>query len=173
MATAALIPVSEYLKQMYHPDCDYLDGELRERNVGEQPHSELQAIITRILGQHRREWNVRVLTEQRVQITPTRYRIPDICILSRSDPKDRIVSWAPLLCIEVLSEEDRMSAIQTKVEEFYSIGVRNVWVLDPWKRIAYYASPKGFEKPEDGKLRIAGTPIEISLPEVFAELDEF
>lgn len=173
MATAALIPVSEYLTQMYHPDCDYLDGELRERNVGEQPHSELQAIITRIFGQHRKDWAIRVLTEQRVQITPTRYRIPDICVLSRTDPKDRIVSWAPLLCIEVLSEEDRMSAIQTKIEEFYSIGVRNMWVLDPWKRVAYYASPQGFQQPSDGTLRVEGTPIEISLAEVFAELDEF
>ena len=173
MGTVALIPVSEYLTQMYHPDCDYVDGELRERNVGEQPHSELQAIIARIFGQHRRDWNVRVLTEQRVQVSATRYRIPDICVLNRTDPKDRIVTWAPLLCIEILSEEDRMTDLQAKVDEFYELGVRNVWVLDPWKRIAYYASPKGFEQPSDGHLRVVGTTIGITLADVFAELDEF
>ena len=94
MGAATLIPVSEYLTRMYHPDCDYVDGELKERNVGEQPHSELQAIITRIFGQHRRDWNVRVLTEQRVQVSATRYRIPDICVLDRTDPKDNSPEWS-------------------------------------------------------------------------------
>jgi Uma2 family endonuclease len=173
MGSSVLIPVSEYLSSMYQPDCDYVDGELKERHAGEQPHSELQAIITRIFGVNKQDWNVRVLTEQRVQISETRFRIPDICVLNRHDPKDRIVSWAPLLCIEVLSEEDRMADMQTKVDEFAALGVKNIWVLDPWKRYAYYASPRGFEQPADGFLRVAGTPIEISLAEVFAELDEF
>ena len=35
MATAILIPVSEYLASVYRPDCDYIEGELVERNVGE------------------------------------------------------------------------------------------------------------------------------------------
>lgn len=173
MASSVLVPVSEYLNSMYHPDCDYLDGELKERNVGEQPHSELQAILTRIFGMHKQDWDIRVLTEQRVQISETRFRIPDICVLHRHDPKDRIVHWAPLLCIEVLSEEDRLTELQTKVDEFAALGVANIWVLDPWKRKAYYASTRGFEQPSDGMLRIAGTPIEISLQEIFAELDEF
>ncbi len=35
MATKALIPVSEYLRTSYSPDCDYVDGEVQERNLGE------------------------------------------------------------------------------------------------------------------------------------------
>jgi hypothetical protein len=35
MATNVLIPVSEYLKTSYSPDCDYVDGEVQERNLGE------------------------------------------------------------------------------------------------------------------------------------------
>jgi hypothetical protein len=31
MATPVLIPVSEYLNTTCHPDCDYVDGELKER----------------------------------------------------------------------------------------------------------------------------------------------
>jgi hypothetical protein len=36
MATSAIVPVSEYLRTSYSPDCDYVDGEVQERNLGEQ-----------------------------------------------------------------------------------------------------------------------------------------
>jgi Uma2 family endonuclease len=172
MATAALVSLSDYLRTSYEPDCEFLDGALRERNWGEQPHAATQAILAGIFGDHKHDWDVRVLTEQRVQISSSRFRIPDVCVLRRSDPKDRIVTWAPLICVEVLSEEDRLSDLQTKVDEFAVLGVTNIWVIDPWKRIAYYASTKGFKQPEDGRLRVEGTPIEIVLADVFAELHE-
>ncbi len=34
MATGTLIPLEEYIGHSFRPDCDYIDGELRERNVG-------------------------------------------------------------------------------------------------------------------------------------------
>ena len=40
--TPALIPVEEYLRTVYRPDCDYIDGEVLERNLGEKPHARLQ-----------------------------------------------------------------------------------------------------------------------------------
>lgn len=40
MATMAHISVSEYLRTTYRPDCDYIDGDVKERNVGEQPHGQ-------------------------------------------------------------------------------------------------------------------------------------
>ena len=172
MAAATFIPVHEYLQSTYQPDRDYLDGELKERNMGEQPHASIQAILAGIFRNHRNDWNIRVLTEQRVQTSPTRYRIPDVCLLHRSDPRDPIVTWAPLLCIEVLSEEDRLQELQTKVDEFAAMGVRDIWVIDPWKRIAYTASPQGFQKLAGDTLRIDGTAIELSLTEIFTELDE-
>ncbi len=38
MATAHL-SLEEYLRTDYEPDCDYLDGQLEERNAGELDHS--------------------------------------------------------------------------------------------------------------------------------------
>ena len=32
MASAIQIPVSEYLETTYHPDCEYIDGEVQERS---------------------------------------------------------------------------------------------------------------------------------------------
>ena len=42
MKAATLVPVEEYLRTTYHPDCDYVDGEVLERNVGERDHSKVQ-----------------------------------------------------------------------------------------------------------------------------------
>jgi Uma2 family endonuclease len=43
MASTTSISVSEYLKTSYHPDCDYVDGRIEERNVGEHDHAAVQA----------------------------------------------------------------------------------------------------------------------------------
>ena len=37
-----LISVEEYLHTTYDPDCDYVDGEVLERNMGDQAHSTTQ-----------------------------------------------------------------------------------------------------------------------------------
>ena len=64
MAVAALIPVEEYLRTTYRPDCDYVDGEVRERNLGAFDHSSTQleqGLFCAKFPRGRR----RVLTEQR------------------------------------------------------------------------------------------------------------
>jgi Uma2 family endonuclease len=172
MASSVLIPVDEYLSHVYHPDCDYIDGELRERNMGEESHGEIQAILARVIGNHRTEWAVRVITEVRVQTSETHYRIPDVCVVPSSRPRGRVIRYAPLLCIEILSPEDRLTAMRDKIDDYVQLGVPNIWVIDPEKRVGYYATANGLTQTSDGVLRAQGTPIEISLAEVFAELDE-
>jgi len=172
MATASLIPVSEYLRSTYRPDCDYIDGELKERNMGERPHGLLQLIVGTIFLNNFDSWKLTAITEQRVQINSSRYRIPDICVVRASDPADNIVVVPPFLCVEILSSEDRFSRLQERVNDFARIGVQNIWVLDPWERAAYYASLRGFTQPEDGVLRIDGTPVSIKLVDIFAQLDK-
>lgn len=172
MASSTLIPVSEYLNTVYRPDRDYIDGELRERNLGEQPHAHLQAIFAGIFREHRKDWSVRALTEQRVQTSAQHYRIADVCILRSSDPQDPIIRVAPLLCIEILSKGDSLSELQERVDDYQAMGILNVWVIDPWKRHGYSATTRGFEQPQDGILTVAGTAIRIALADVFTELDE-
>jgi len=172
MATSTTIPLSEYLSKTYEPDCEYIDGELKERSVGEQPHSHIQNIIGAIFRENRKSWSTRALTEQRVQTLPTNFRVPDICILRSSDPHDPIIRFAPYICIEVLSKDDSLTELQEKVDEFLAMGVAHIWVVDPWLRIGYIASARGFEHPIDGVFRVEGTSIRISLAELFAEMDE-
>src|SRR5271168_2067871 len=71
MATSTLISLAEYLSTSYRPDRDFVDGEIRERNVGESEHSILQAAITAWFWNHQREWGIEVRPELRVQVSPT------------------------------------------------------------------------------------------------------
>jgi hypothetical protein len=63
MATATLVSVSEYLQTSYRPDCEYIDGEVRERNMGELDHSRLQMLLSRYLSNREVQWGIIVLPE--------------------------------------------------------------------------------------------------------------
>lgn len=81
MATATRVRLEEYLNTEYDPDGDYVDGVLEERNVGKNRHSETQSLIVGLPLALRRQHGFRVMTEQRVQVSPTRVRIPDVCLV--------------------------------------------------------------------------------------------
>jgi Uma2 family endonuclease len=174
MATSApiFVPLEEYLRTSYRPDRDWIDGETKERNMGEMPHASVQAFFTRILGNRGTELGIRVLPEQRVQTSDHHYRIADVCVVLRSTPYEPIVRTPPLLCIEILSRDDRMSEIQERVEDYLSMGVPAVWVVDPRRRRAYEAVPSGALQPAPTELAVTGTEIRIPVPDIFAELDE-
>ena len=171
MSTAALVSISEYLSTSYRPDRDLIDGQLIERNVGEYDHSHLQGALITWFTNRQREWNIRVLPEQCIRVSSTRFRIPDVCIISRDQEIEPVFTKPPLVCIEVLSKDDTLRSMQDRIDDYLAFGVPNVWVLDPVARRAYVCSRQGLREPEDGMLRASGTPIEISLPELFREMD--
>ncbi|MDQ6701252.1 MAG: Uma2 family endonuclease, partial [Acidobacteriota bacterium] len=130
---ATLVSVDEYLHSSYDPDCDYVDGELVERNVGERDHSELQTYVSAYYLARRRKWGLYPFVEQRVKISPTRYRVPDICLMV-GRPDNQIFTRPPLVVIEVLSPEDRKSRTQARIDDYLCIGVRYIWVINPKTR---------------------------------------
>ncbi len=152
--SAALIPVQEYLETTYRPDCDYIQGELRKRNVGERPHSRLQAILGAIFEANLSDWRALAMTEQRVQILADRYRVADVCVVRDTDPDDLITVVPPLLCIEILSRGDSLAELEEAVDDYAHMGVQTIWVINPWKRIGYNATVRGLQQPSDGVLRV-------------------
>lgn len=172
MATAALIPVSEYLSTAYQPDCDYIEGHLEERNLGESSHATLAFILASILDANRMSWDLRVIPEVRVQVASQRYRVPDVTVLRRSAPVEPIVRTPPFLCIEVLSPEDRIQRMQERINDYHRMGVEHVWLIDPITRDAWIAQPDGSHQHVSTEFAIAGTPIRIPLAELFSELDD-
>lgn len=171
MATATLVPLREYLETSYRPDRDWIDGEVRERNMGEGQHSSVQSFLTRVIGNHASEWDVRVYPEQRVQTSESHYRVPDVCVVRRSAPFEAIVHTPPLLCIEILSREDRMSEMQERVDDYLAMGVEVVWLVDPRRRKAFIADASGLHESSQ-VLTVPGTVVRVQVSEAFAELDE-
>jgi Uma2 family endonuclease len=171
MATATLIPVSEYLRTIYHPDCDYVDGEVQERNLGESDHSDLQTRIAKLLGTDDNEVYLWVNTELRVQVKATRFRVPDVCVRRANAPSEKIVQTPPLLCIEVLSPEDRAVRIRARVRDYLEMGVPEVWVIDPATRTASVCTGAATIEVSTGELRVPETPVTLTLADIFKILD--
>ena len=161
MASITLISVSEYLKNSYRPDCDYVDGRIEERNVGEHDHAALQAELIFWFRQHQEEWNIEVLPEQRVQVSPTRFRVPDVCLVSLDQPVEQILTKPPLACIEILSPEDTMRRMQERIEDYRQFGVANIWILDPGTKRGYDCRPSGWL--EAAEFEIPNTPIRLAV----------
>jgi Uma2 family endonuclease len=165
------VPVEEYLATSYEPDCEYDDGAVVERNLGEIEHSFLQAVLTTLFSVNGEPWRVYCLPEQRVQIGPRRFLVPDVCVVPIGAPWERILTHPPLIAIEILSPEDTLRRADEKANEYLRFGVEHVWVVDPYARVAYRASAKGLELQTSGELTVAGTPIIVRVAELFAKLD--
>jgi Uma2 family endonuclease len=162
----------EYLRTSYEPDCEYIDGRVEERNVGEYEHSGVQGAIFLIFSNNGAHWGVKARPECRLQVAPTRYRIPDVMVLRREQKVSRIVREAPLICIEVLSPEDSWSRLRDKLNDYLAMGVEHVWCFEPATREVRSYTAQGFEVVTLPELTVDGTEIRLSVAEVFAVLDE-
>ena len=153
MAAGTLVSLEEYLHTIYHPDCDYVDGEVQERNLGEKDHSRAQGRIYRYLCAQYPRFADNVFAELRIRIRAKRYRIPDVCILGDDAPDEQVPTHPPVLCIEVLSPEDRMSRYLERVNDYFEMGVPACWIVDPAARRGWVATPGHLDEATDGLLR--------------------
>jgi len=134
------VTIREYLSTSYRPDCDYVDGEVQERNLGTYDHSRLQTALIVYFGVREKEWGICVLPSMRIQVSPTRVRVPDVCVVL-GEPKERIFRDPPFICIEVLSPEDLFSRTNERMADYLRFGVPYVWRLDPHTRKAWRYTP--------------------------------
>ncbi len=75
--------------------------------------------------------NIRVRTELRIQVSPTRYRIPDVVVFDRSRPTEQMLTHPPIAIFEVLSPEDRISRLLIKWADYAHMGIQTVRVIQP------------------------------------------
>jgi Uma2 family endonuclease len=142
MSERVLMTAEEYLRTQFDgSDRDYVDGEVIERNMGELPHAILQADLVYRLRSIGQRQSLRVLTEIRIQVSPTRFRVADVAVWRAGPIGHRIPTVAPFLVVEILSPEDRLVRLQPKIREYLTHGVECVWVIDPDERRALSYSP--------------------------------
>jgi len=165
METGALVSINEYLKTSYDPDCDYVDGVIEERNLGEFDHARLQTALAIYFGNRMKELGICVVVEQRIQVSPTRFRVPDVCVVAGEWPREQIFRTPPFICIEILSPEDRLSRVQERMNDYLHFGVPYVWMLDPETRKAYRWTTEGMHEVKE--LRTENPEIVVPLAALF------
>jgi Uma2 family endonuclease len=160
--------VEEYLKTSFDgPDCEYLDGEVVERNMGEIPHGDLQWNLGRLLGDFRKRLRIRVISEIRIQVSARRYRVADLAVWRDDNIGTSIPTVPPFLVIEILSPEDRMVRMLPKIQEYLTHGVAWIWVIDPEEKSALCFSRESPGGEVCDVLRTENPDIEIPLSAAF------
>lgn len=163
MATTK-VSVQEYLRTHYRPDVEYIDGELRERNVGEIEHARMILDVLMWFVGHQNEWRIEVLPDVRVQVRLERFRIPDVCVCAASNTDKRIVTTTPLAVVEVLSPEDRIANYRERISDYHEMGIRGIWVVDPETRKGWDCSSGNWI--ETSIFRLADSPVYLDLARI-------
>jgi Uma2 family endonuclease len=167
MGAATLIPVEEYLNTSYDPDREFVDGQIVERNLGEKTHSTIQGNLVYYFRLHRDEWRIRAYPEQRVQVSPTRFRIPDVTVVKQSQEQGEIFTNPPHLCIEILSKDDTMQNMLQKIDDYLNFGVPYVWIISPRDRKGYVVTSAGMVEMKSGILETKDPAISVPLAVLF------
>lgn len=165
MATGTQISVEEYLHTIYRPDCDYVDGVVEERNLGEVDHGLAQTRVAYFFMNRLRQTGLLPITEVRMRVKPTKFRIPDVMV-TRGKPDEQILTKPPLLCVEILSPEDRISRMNVRIQEYLDFGVPVVWLVDPAERRVWVYRKTGMEEAT-GSVSLDGTDITVPFSEIF------
>lgn len=168
MATApSLVPIEEYMHTSYSPDCEYIDGVIVERNVGLGKHSFTQGEVLARLDELIDSRHVFALVSVRTRVSRTRVRIPDVSVVS---DMEEVTSKPPLLCVEVMSPDDRWNRIRASVHDYEEMGVPCIWVVDPYERRAWiFEEDKPPMEVTDGVLRAGALGVEVRLSDVLPQ----
>ncbi len=170
MAIATQMSLEEYRNADFEGDPEYVNGEILDRNVGELEHSWTIRNLMFYFASREATLGVFALQTWTFRLTESHYRVPDFVIVAGSQPDEEILETRPLVCVEVLSPEDRAGPMLRKIADYLNYGVRYVWVLDPQARKAFVYTNSGTHEVKDGVLRTENPAIEIPLSAIFEEI---
>lgn len=171
MAAAPTLPfvsVEEYLRTDYEPSCEYIDGVLKPKALSDRTHAKLQVLIAAYLLSLEKRFGLDVLTELHARVQPTRFRISDVCALTKPlrDGRYADVDSPPLFTIEIVSKGEAWTDLRDKISDHLAMGVPTVIIADPHSRTVMTATQTqpvheisapmivNIEVPGNGLLRI-------------------
>lgn len=169
MASTTHIPVSEYLQTNFRPDREYVDGEVRERNVGKFEHARIKALLAGWFISHETLWSAIVVTEQRVRVSGSRVRIPDVALVTPGPHPDVLID-PPILVVEILSPDDTYSDTEERATDYLAMGTKVVWIIDPKTRTGRMCIGQAWVAAH--RLDVPDTAIYVELPDIFRSLEE-
>ena len=166
MGSGTLISLEDYLRTSFHPDCDFINGKVAERSAGQRRHGYAQARIAAWFIHRRESLLPEALTELRIRVAPPRIRVPDIVVAELPIPDEEVFTSPPYVCIEIMSPDDTMVALQDRIDDYLRFGLPNVWVIDPWKHRGWVVTPRGWAAAEGAVLRTADGRVAMPLADV-------
>jgi Uma2 family endonuclease len=162
--------------------CELIDGVLVEKPMGFR-----ESMLAFALGSALREFtiprNLGMIAgpDGTIRLWPGRVRIPDVVYVSwdrlpgRRLPDQPIPEIAPDIAVEILSESNTKKEMEIKRDEYFRVGVRLVWEVDPEERtVAVYTTPGKFTVLKRSDLLDGGNALpgfSLSLDKLFGELD--
>jgi len=115
------------------------------------------------------ESTVTVLSETPLTRDQDSYFTPFVSVLGgRRPPEAKLWASWPYLCIEVLTPEEKMSALQARVRFYSNSRTRYVWVLNSSMKTAYTAEAEtGLCEVKGSAFRAENPTLELPLVEIF------
>jgi len=169
-ATTTFVPVEEYLRSSFDPDAEYVDGQIEERAVGENDHSAWQGAICAWFQQQTKEGQIRVRPELRVPVAPATFLVPDVTLLDRNQPIEKIATHPPVAVFEILSPTDTFKRVTAKCARYHRMGIKTILVIDPDGPKYRYAAGS-LEKLEVRAFDLPGSNARFDLDEIEKLLD--
>ncbi|MDW8466646.1 MAG: Uma2 family endonuclease [Chloroherpetonaceae bacterium] len=114
-----------------------------------------------------------LLTESVCPISEGKYRVPDLAVFTKEqiERAKEGEQPVPIFVIELVSESDRMSYYDEKLDEYFSAGVQCVWLILPMrKKVSVFTSPKEVKICTDDDICSAAPAIpdfQISVNQIF------
>ncbi len=131
MGAKSALSVEQYLHTSFDGlDKEYRDGELVERSSPTYSHGEAQGLLLAFFVALRKSHALFACSETRMKLRTGLYLIPDVAVFHGAKPAE-VPENPPLVAIEILSPEDRLSTVAEKLDEYRTWGVAHTWVVDP------------------------------------------
>lgn len=165
-ATPQLITGDELLDMGDIGPCELIDGRIVPMPPAGEEHGMVEFTLGRKLGNFVEDNQAgRIVggeTGIYIRRNPDRIRGADIAFIARDRVSDKpsagFLEIAPDLVVEVTSPNDRWQAIRKKLEDYFSIGVQWVWLVEPENRaiLVYRSMSDVIVLNEDDMLRGEG-----------------
>ena len=124
-----------------HEQIAQLRAFLNQQVIGQEGLT-LRLLIALLAAQRDKFSNLKPRPELNIRVTPTHFRIPDVCGLT-APPKDGKYPDAetpPLFTIEIVSEGETWTDLRAKVKDHLAVGVSVVIIADPYDKTVTVAT---------------------------------
>jgi len=143
-ASTATKPITgEELFEMPGTDrCELVEGEIKQMSPTGRQHGRIESKLSRYLDEFVADRDLGEVMVGEVGIytgrDPDTVRGADVLFISHERLKDAspegFLDVAPELIVEIMSPSNAWEDVRQKIEEYFGIGVKHVWIVEPINR---------------------------------------